>query len=95
MQRPALAWLDLACTYGYYDQSHFIKEFAAMTGLRPEEYRARLEHYRASPPPNHVQFLQDDFEQGRYDESSTPAGMKLGAGRLRASRPCHDNWSKG
>lgn len=77
-QRPGVAWVDLAGAYGYYDQPHFIKEFAAMTGLRPEEYRARLDRYRASPPPNHVQFLQDALAQGRYAESSPATGLKEG-----------------
>jgi AraC-like DNA-binding protein len=61
VQYPATPWADLVGNYGYYDQPHFIKEFAALTGLRPEEYRTRVEHYRASPPPNHVHFLQDDL----------------------------------
>ena len=31
-------WADLALTYGYYDQSHFINEFKYFTGKSPESY---------------------------------------------------------
>lgn len=32
-------WARLACRHGYYDQSHFIREFKRYTGLTPTEYR--------------------------------------------------------
>jgi transcriptional regulator GlxA family with amidase domain len=31
-------WAQLAVECGYYDQSHFIKEFSAFTGLSPTAY---------------------------------------------------------
>ncbi|TGK61692.1 AraC family transcriptional regulator [Leptospira wolffii] len=31
-------WADLALELGYFDQSHFIKDFKRMVGLSPEEY---------------------------------------------------------
>lgn len=32
-------WLDLSTELGYYDHSHFIRDFRAVVGLSPEEYR--------------------------------------------------------
>lgn len=31
-------WLDIALGSGYYDQSHFIKDFRAFSGLSPSDY---------------------------------------------------------
>ena len=31
-------WAEIACEAGYYDQSHFVKEFQEMTGLNPSRY---------------------------------------------------------
>ncbi|MDP5276002.1 helix-turn-helix transcriptional regulator [Chengkuizengella axinellae] len=31
-------WLDLSINLGYYDQSHFIKDFKTITGKTPDEY---------------------------------------------------------
>jgi AraC-like DNA-binding protein len=40
-----LDWVDLALSFGYTDQSHFIHEFRAFSGLRPTEYLPlRTEH---------------------------------------------------
>jgi len=33
-------WSDLAFDCGYYDQSHFIKDFRAFSGLNPTDYEA-------------------------------------------------------
>jgi AraC-like DNA-binding protein len=38
--RGAIAWADLAATCGYYDQSHFIRDFRAFTGWSPGELQA-------------------------------------------------------
>jgi AraC-like DNA-binding protein len=62
VQHPAVPWADLAACSGYYDQPHFTKEFATLTGLRPEEYRPWVERHRRTPAPNHVQFVQDNLE---------------------------------
>jgi transcriptional regulator GlxA family with amidase domain len=45
----AVDWVDLALSFGYTDQSHFIHEFREFSGLRPSEYLSlRTEH------PGHV-----------------------------------------
>ena len=31
-------WVEIACDAGYYDQSHFVREFQEMTGLNPSRY---------------------------------------------------------
>jgi len=42
-------WVDLALSFGYTDQSHFIHDFREFSGLRPSEYLSlRTEH------PGHV-----------------------------------------
>lgn len=52
-----LAAIALDC--GYYDQSHFNREFSDFAGQPPTGYRTLLLERAATPPPNHVQFLQD------------------------------------
>src|SRR5262245_26689636 len=42
-------WAEFAAANGYYDQSHLIREFRAMTGLTPAQYRP-VER----DSPNHV-----------------------------------------
>lgn len=32
-------WLDLSVSLGYYDHSHFIRDFRAIVGVAPNEYR--------------------------------------------------------
>lgn len=32
-------WLDLSTELGYYDHSHFIRDFKSVVGMSPEEYR--------------------------------------------------------
>lgn len=59
VHHPAMAWAEIASTYGYYDQPHFVKEFVEFTGTPPEAYRARFQREGFPSAPNHVQFLQD------------------------------------
>nr|WP_257644150.1 helix-turn-helix domain-containing protein [Luteimonas salinisoli] len=56
-----MPWVRLAHLAGYSDQAHFVREFRAFTGVRPQEYR------RAAPVARHhlpvaadrVDFVQD------------------------------------
>jgi AraC-like DNA-binding protein len=43
---PALDWEELALEYGYYDQSHLIRDFLAFSGLNPADYLRRLHDLR-------------------------------------------------
>lgn len=36
--QPGAVWLDIAHQNGFYDQSHFIREFKALSGLTPNVY---------------------------------------------------------
>jgi AraC-like DNA-binding protein len=38
MQRKDNAWVDVALNSGYFDQSHFIRNFKAFTGESPAQY---------------------------------------------------------
>ena len=42
-------WADLALNCGYYDQSHFIKEFRAFAGVTPVEFLRRMEPDQTGP----------------------------------------------
>jgi len=37
---PKASWLDVTYQFGYYDQSHFIKDFQHFTGQPPSQYLA-------------------------------------------------------
>jgi AraC-like DNA-binding protein len=61
MRDPGCALADVASAAGYFDQSHFVKEFRRMTGGVPRGYRGYFP--KESPTdfaPNVVVFLQDD-----------------------------------
>jgi AraC-like DNA-binding protein len=47
----AMEWTEIALECGYYDQSHFIKDFQAFSGLNPSEYRpvSGRHHNHAAP----------------------------------------------
>ena len=36
--QPKLRWVDVTYDFGYFDQSHFIKDFHEFMGLLPTEY---------------------------------------------------------
>jgi AraC-like DNA-binding protein len=38
---PSINWADLAVDLGYFDQSHFIREFIEFSGLSPTDYLKR------------------------------------------------------
>ncbi|QRG68132.1 helix-turn-helix transcriptional regulator [Brevibacillus choshinensis] len=40
-------WLDLSTELGYYDHSHFIRDFKSIVGMSPEEYRKKVEKVAA------------------------------------------------
>lgn len=58
IKQPGLA--DVALSSGYYDQSHFSKDFAAFTACTPRQYADYLAARSGTPAPNFVQFLQDE-----------------------------------
>ena len=60
MQEPGGDPEEIVASYGYHDYSHFVKDFTSLAGVDPKEYSAYLAAKRQSPPPNHVQFLQDE-----------------------------------
>src|SRR5262249_16533405 len=47
---PSINWADLAVDLGYFDQSHFIREFLEFSGLSPTDYINR--HKRFIEPNN-------------------------------------------
>ena len=49
---PSINWADLAVDLGYFDQSHFIREFLEFSGLSPTDYMNR--HRRFVEPSIHV-----------------------------------------
>lgn len=60
---PDQTWTELLSDLGYFDQSHFIREFKAFTGKTPQDYLAQrnstLDRYRlfdenvqSGPPPS-------------------------------------------
>jgi AraC-like DNA-binding protein len=38
MQQANVSWLDITHRSGYFDQSHFIKDFKAFSGEDPSKY---------------------------------------------------------
>ena len=46
-------WVDLALSHGYSDQSHFIHDFRAFSGLKPSEYLSLR-----TPALNHVRVAE-------------------------------------
>jgi AraC-like DNA-binding protein len=66
---PANDWVRIALDGGFYDQSHFVADFKAFTGLAPSAWNVSAESLtaifsavrrRRSPATTHVAFLQDD-----------------------------------
>ena len=45
-------WAQVALDCGYYDQSHFIKEFRAFAGMTPVEFVRRMQPGAAGEPPD-------------------------------------------
>jgi AraC-like DNA-binding protein len=61
MKDPGIGLAEVGLKFGYFDQSHFVKDFKAFTGGVPRGYRG---YYPTDQPadfaPNIVRFLQDD-----------------------------------
>jgi len=47
---PAVDWCDVVERFGYYDQSHFIREFGEFSGLSPTKYFASRGPYLQHVP---------------------------------------------
>jgi AraC-like DNA-binding protein len=43
--QPSINWADLAVDLGYFDQSHFIREFLEFSGLSPTDYMDRQRRF--------------------------------------------------
>ena len=54
---PLPTWAELAASAGYYDQPHFIRSFARLTGLTPRRY---LQLRRATAGEDSASFLSED-----------------------------------
>jgi AraC-like DNA-binding protein len=52
---PSINWADLAVDLGYFDQSHFIREFLEFSGLSPTDYINR-----------HKRFIEPNIDVKRY-----------------------------
>lgn len=50
-QRPTLSLTELAYSAGYYDQSHFIREFGQLAGITPKQYEANTNRLAANLTP--------------------------------------------
>lgn len=61
MRDPGIGLAEVGLRFGYFDQSHFVKDFKAFTGGVPRGYRG---YYPADQPadfaPNIVRFIQDE-----------------------------------
>jgi len=53
---PSINWADLAVDLGYFDQSHFIREFLEFSGLSPTDYISR-----------HKRFIEPNIHDKRYN----------------------------
>jgi AraC-like DNA-binding protein len=49
LHKPDLTLTDIGLKAGYYDQSHFIREFKSYTALRPKDYRKVISYI-----PGHI-----------------------------------------
>jgi AraC-like DNA-binding protein len=49
--RGVVNWAEIACACGYYDQSHFVKDFYAFAGLNPSQYHIADDEDSASFVP--------------------------------------------
>jgi AraC-like DNA-binding protein len=58
--RGGVAWADLAADYGWFDQSHLIRDFRRHTGVSPTDYlRAQVAVFDPSGPGDAAGFVPD------------------------------------
>lgn len=50
VRAPHVDWGDIVAQHGYYDQSHFIRDFRQFSGLNPTEYLKRRGPYTQHVP---------------------------------------------
>jgi AraC-like DNA-binding protein len=49
-RRQRVNWVDVALSFGYYDQPHFVRDFRAFSGISPTTYlQLRTEHLNHVP----------------------------------------------
>lgn len=65
--RPDLDLRDLMVEAGYYDYSHFSKDFHECLGLAPARFQAWAARLASDHGPRDVEFLQDNSGENRYD----------------------------
>jgi methylphosphotriester-DNA--protein-cysteine methyltransferase len=64
-QNPSPNWASLALDLGYFDQSHFIREFLEFSGLSPTDYLNRQKSFiERDPPSRRAIFLI--FKSGQF-----------------------------
>ncbi len=47
---PVVKWSDVAAELGYFDQSHFVRDFKRIVGVTPAEYARKIRGERAPTP---------------------------------------------
>jgi AraC-like DNA-binding protein len=60
-KHPEMDVLDLAFHYGYYDYSHFSKDFRKYLGITPIEFKNNMLAMRGNHMKSDVVFLQDEL----------------------------------
>ena len=48
-RNPRASMLDITYEFGYFDQSHFIREFKAFAGVKPSKFLSGLEAHSSTP----------------------------------------------
>jgi AraC-like DNA-binding protein len=59
-KHPEMDVMDLAFHYGYYDYSHFSKDFRKYLGITPIEFKNSMLATRGNHMKNDIVFLQDE-----------------------------------
>jgi AraC-like DNA-binding protein len=78
---PSVSLTELAYASGFYDQSHFIREFKAFTGLTPKQYRQQM-----SDLPGHLFSTQN--------ASDNPISAPLSARPLSRQMPVRASFAR-